>query len=669
MNSSHKRRRLLDDPEQNGDGLDTSGDFILTDTNIGVHKMNFDEAIRMATDNKINSSNSWKYALIDYFHDMNLLRSKDGLSINFQKAGATLDGCMKIFSHRIDSVASDTGRLLSGLAQKSNSAELGEETEGNISVEDEESTKEDVAKRRRRAKKPRTTLKDDFETLKYKQYDRELAIDPLFKSALSEFDEGGAKSLLMNILKINSEGRIVFDETMTASKLEGAGVNSTEKSKESINKEAVGEVSSCAASVNAFLGKSQFDTDDLTVCSNLDALERVLGNIDLADDFVDSIIPTGKKDADDETMLNNDVPAYEPVGNNTSRAGLSPEDYVTDNGISEADADIDDGEEGFIGNVNEEVFGLLKKLDKQTNKTWTGRTNPSWKIDLFRKTMGQKLNDEIIKQEKSKDCKVIESEEIKLKPSKNSYPINFLNTEEGELSEKKIFRKGRRTTLPESSFNDYSSVTLPDDLQWSSKKLIQSFLKPDTHISIFRRVKWRSNDHSLLAEQELWADVYSKPNSEKDNDNDGGQHFFADVPQDENLDEHEVDEDEGILGDIDFNMQLSSSQNPCKYSSRPLNYARVSKKVDVRRLKDNMWQSAASNEKDDQIDVKLSDVMKDTLERYDGKQKKDMSTSFFFICMLHLANEHELEISSNTNHTDLKITGAIDNKSLLQNTT
>lgn len=36
--------------------------------------------------------------------------------INFQKASVTLDGCVKIYNSRVDSVTTETGRLLSGLA-------------------------------------------------------------------------------------------------------------------------------------------------------------------------------------------------------------------------------------------------------------------------------------------------------------------------------------------------------------------------------------------------------------------------------------------------------------------------------------------------------------------------------------------------------------------------
>lgn len=62
----------------------------------------------------MNATNTWNFALIDYFHEMTFIREGD--SINFQKASCTLDGCVKIYTSRVDSVATETGKLLSGLA-------------------------------------------------------------------------------------------------------------------------------------------------------------------------------------------------------------------------------------------------------------------------------------------------------------------------------------------------------------------------------------------------------------------------------------------------------------------------------------------------------------------------------------------------------------------------
>lgn len=101
---------------------------------------NFEEWMKMATDNKINATNSWNFALIDYFHDMSLLKEGDG--VNFQKASCTLDGCVKIYTSRVDSVATETGKLLSGLAdsrdRKAREAEAEAEDDENDEGEDGE---------------------------------------------------------------------------------------------------------------------------------------------------------------------------------------------------------------------------------------------------------------------------------------------------------------------------------------------------------------------------------------------------------------------------------------------------------------------------------------------------------------------------------------------------
>lgn len=112
---------------------------------------NFEEWMKMATDNKINATNSWNFALIDYFHDMSLLKEGDG--VNFQKASCTLDGCVKIYTSRVDSVATETGKLLSGLADSGNNKKRRTDGEdGAEDDEDEEETGEDGVRRKARKK-------------------------------------------------------------------------------------------------------------------------------------------------------------------------------------------------------------------------------------------------------------------------------------------------------------------------------------------------------------------------------------------------------------------------------------------------------------------------------------------------------------------------------------
>lgn len=102
---------------------------------------NYDVWMKIASDNKINVKNSWSVHLIDYFHNLHLFKDTNGGSsstsigsqdgINFTKASCTLDGCVKVYSNRVDAVFTETGRLLSGLngSRKLNDGEDDEATD------------------------------------------------------------------------------------------------------------------------------------------------------------------------------------------------------------------------------------------------------------------------------------------------------------------------------------------------------------------------------------------------------------------------------------------------------------------------------------------------------------------------------------------------------------
>jgi condensin complex subunit 2 len=154
---------------------------------------------------------------------MSLLR--DGDSINFQKASCTLDGCVKIYTSRVDSVASETGKLLSGLSDSRTppiqqpfvngieSKRAQEAEEGDEEGADTEEQREKKA--RKRAQRAEATLVKDFNAIQLKKFDLEFSVDPLFKKTSADFDEGGAKGLLLNHLNLDKDGRIVFDASDT----------------------------------------------------------------------------------------------------------------------------------------------------------------------------------------------------------------------------------------------------------------------------------------------------------------------------------------------------------------------------------------------------------------------------------------------------------------------
>ncbi|KAG8946082.1 hypothetical protein FRC04_012060 [Tulasnella sp. 424] len=174
---------------------------------VDILNSKYEEWMKMATDNKINANNAWNFALIDYFQDMSLLRNELDNSINFQKASFTLDGCVKIWTSRVDSVGTETGKLLSNLADEIRGAREGDEREDG----DEGDGDGEGKVKKQKAHRSEATLAKSFAALQVKKLDLEFTVDPLFKKTCADFDEGGAMGLLLNHLAVDEKLRVVFD--------------------------------------------------------------------------------------------------------------------------------------------------------------------------------------------------------------------------------------------------------------------------------------------------------------------------------------------------------------------------------------------------------------------------------------------------------------------------
>lgn len=73
----------------------------------------------------------------------------------------------------------------------------------------------------------------------------------------------------------------------------------------------------------------------------------------------------------------------------------------------------------------------------------------------------------------------------------------------------------------------------------------------------------------------------------------------------------------------------------------PLQFAKTAKKVDVSRLKTNLWTNLEQSVK---TESKFTEIVK--LDQfYEEKQLSNISVAFCFICVLHLANENNLTIT------------------------
>ena len=185
--------------------------------NVPIEQMSkhFEEWMKIATDNKINAKNSWSLALIDYFSELTLLREGDG--INFQKASCTLDGCIKIYSSRVDSVADETDKLLNGLMDDK------EESNSKVSKEQDDSMEEaqpqsgatSKEKKKSHASTIVNTLEKNVENLNLKKFETEPppSIVPIFIKISTLFDENCSRSFLLGTIPINNDGELSFNSS------------------------------------------------------------------------------------------------------------------------------------------------------------------------------------------------------------------------------------------------------------------------------------------------------------------------------------------------------------------------------------------------------------------------------------------------------------------------
>ncbi|CAO3628471.1 unnamed protein product [Cunninghamella blakesleeana] len=734
---------------------------------------NFEEWIKMATDNKINAANTWNFALIDYFHEMTFIR--DGDSINFQRASCTLDGCVKIYTSRVDSVASETGKLLTGLADSS------KDGGDDIDMDGEEGTERRI---RRRANRSETILLKDFSSIALKKLDVDFSVDPLFKKTSADFDEGGARGLLLNHLNLDQDCKIIFDssdakpeddndngndnnivsdqqnQTTTTSHLnseynDNNNNDDDDEKKEDNEEEESGDIEkeddSSKEDEEMEDGEGQdknkelyhqlqmgsqlitydepteqpFVTQESVDITNLKAKlpsDDLLGDLQICPALLDidffsenANIPNLDDPEDitkdkDETMA--DMNDQDHSGNNDDHYDYgfdafdfndtAAEDINNDTGeyVDPFDNDIDnedgDNQRGIDGNdqhddgddeaeedkdnISGSIFRnltsnqeneLFSYFDTTLSKNWAGPEH--WKLRKIKKTTVNDPN----KQQESPTDETDKNDEANnttqpQKKKNTEFSINFL--EGDDVKESQIFATSKlKSGISLTQLKDSSVTTLPDDQHFSSKQLLCFYLKPAV---LMNRRKFKKNKIISEVAPEIFNDTQRQDDG-IDFEQDPDVQFWADQQPDDILQDHldfNMETDSNTMAPFDdvssfqdtfyddytndastiYDEQLITNHQVKKTKPPYVDYARTAKRVDVKKLKDNLWKALTLNPNDknnrgptEQVhgEKKFTEVIHDLKKMYSAKLMKDISVPFCFICLLHLANEKNLSIT------------------------
>ncbi|CAG8544083.1 7690_t:CDS:2 [Paraglomus occultum] len=552
---------------------------------------NFEEWIKMATDNKINRSNSWKLALIDYFHEMAFL--KDGDSINFQKASCTLDGCVKIYTSRVDSVATETERLLSGLADSTKNRFRDEED----SNQTEEAEEDQDAQTKQRRKKPRTeqTLAKDPSAICVKDWDLEYQVDPLWKKMAADFDEGGARGLLLNQLAVDAEGRIVFDtsEAVVDDGSESAGIEMDMTKlvlqfRDNLRTISAKDICPTLKSFN-FHPSSTFDTSNLPSHFIASPSAPQFNMFNTTDD-IDAMMTTDADILDDafNDSLENPFlvtetdafPPSSPTPNNRNRPVFTERDIIM--GMA-----VDDN--------------MFSYFDSAFLRNWAGPEH--WKIRSGGRGRGGNGNgngEDVTGNSNDGDGEnEQEDRQPRRRPAKEPFFVDFHsdNTDGSRL----FVPATTSINLPKAVEKSGHRYLLPDDIHFNSKQLLQLFIKPRCKLGIRRAVEEdRPNDQIPEFGDDSAPDVSAEFWATHADDQFSDAGFFRGTNATNAVD---ADNDDDWFDFDDCIGEQASRVRP-----EFVNYAKTAKRVDVKKLKENIWKTLVNEDNAGEVSMRFCQV-------------------------------------------------------------
>lgn len=595
--------------------------------------------LQMIRSNRLNAENSWNMPLIDYFHDMSIF--KTGNHVNFQRASSTLDGCVKVFGSRVDSVISDTNKLITGLVD---SRRNGADSETAEVVEDVGES----PKKKNRRKQAKSNLVAP-EKLEIDLEELSNTIDPLFRKMCSDFDENGSRGMILNQIVPDETGRLVFDGGSSDDTIE------TERVQVSADSEPVD-----------LAAYAQFLQGDLSRLSVLPHAMSIM-ETNISDEHIDNLIH------DVQAWSLAETPLLNSLGEAQFRTDLGPElpmnevdnfdDYAAENDVNEEvdanGAELDHARANF-----DEGTHARQVLDYFDNRTtaWWGR-NEHWKVRRLKQRLAEAAGGTPSDLQSTKTLRhrrplelidftsPLDIEELLMPPTKKSDAIrksmpwlDFLDSD--DLLNSSTAALATALLAPDTARRASELHLLPPDMHITSKRLMRLFLRPEGGpAKAYRRAK-TSHQHAITldADHEMEAEFWNQL-------------------------EPEVRTGSENLGCYDPEFYAMSSGSTATRSDT-IDYARAAKKTNIRQLKLNMWKSierqastgrnfpdAANGDSHVNVDVELtmSQVASDTAEVYRGTARSELSTPLFLMSLLHLANEKGLELDNVAGFNDLRI--------------
>ena len=376
-----------------------------------------------------------------------------------------------------------------------------------------------------------------FASLQLKKFELEFSVDPLFKKASADFDEGGAKGLLLNHLMIDGQGRIVFDSSDdlgdVSAEPRSRQKNDADNDDEQDNEE---DEETEASALEKTQGPSEEEGEDVEIdiatlgsryfpdLSRLDELDVCpsLKTFDLGDPSGSLDIPFLK--APEDWRQEHDKDKGAEAGGIGDKSGLFMDDenmpgFDDTDGLGTFDLggpEVNFGEGG-------EAWAREAALEPQMNRVFDvglrdgagsedgggdmlDNVDGDYGISMIHARKEDKVHEDILSyfdQALQKNWASAEHwrirkikdvnkpvEPTRQRKEKQPFEIDFSSPLDPALAEA-IYNKASSNSaisLPKKDWKSKSRNLLPDDKHFSSRQLVSLFLKPKARLNRRRAV-------------------------------------------------------------------------------------------------------------------------------------------------------------------------------------
>ncbi|KAK0043252.1 condensin complex subunit 2 [Biomphalaria pfeifferi] len=621
---------------------------------------NYANCIKLSTENKITSKNAFGLHLIDYITELLKKKKLD----NFQVASSTLDASAKIYAGRVDFIHSSAYKMVASLGGGKVVEEdfLSDEPNAENAAQEDTAVK---AEQKIKKKKVSPTVETNLKNINDDK-DLEFEEDPMFQVTSAAFDEGGARGLLLNRLRIFDDNyQLVLDSSAPVS-FEAPQPDSQSAPKKASYSELKAKLENanlencqmCSPLSDFHFLTNEWEVSILPKSFSEFAFDASVEppHIYSVEEEVDAIA-TGAIDDNDNADGDNDH--FDQGGLVNDLNALSLRDSTTAEFVESAISDIAQGSVVKLRQILSSQPSDYCLFNSALLQAWAGPGH--WKLASINKS-GSTASAQKMTKKKTK---------------KQPFKLTFDMPEEQGIELLKP-AKAESISITKRTWATYTKkrTTLPEDKQIDKQeKLFCLFLKPNIKIK-------------PVTEEAIGVDGEIE-NYDLNNKNDVEN--FCPVARDED------DEDLSAAG-FDFSnetnfiqaSQDNSSQGhftnltlngtvltqdklvaaPNKVQKISIQYAKSAKRVDVKKLKTTIW-SILTKDTQENSEVAANDVFLSTTKmtspcyfsqlvntlpsKVSTTMAKNLSIHTVFACLLYITNEKGLKLTTVKEMEDIYI--------------